>query len=103
MKRPWHNAGSNKPPVSTRESRHWLELYIPDRVQAAETGERYAGLAMGVYLGSGTYRLAGERIATLEKITHWRPLAGNAIPISQEVTKHNADVHGQTGVEAPGP
>lgn len=91
-KRGWSDFLKREPPVSTPERRVWLEVFIPERTVLP--GDRKVferGIRMGVYLGSGSFRLAGDHCATLEKVTHWRFLAGNRMPMTQKVS-----INGQT-------
>ncbi len=88
--RPWIKADRREPPVSTETSRLWLELYIPERVQASPINDQTRGFALGLYLGSGNFRLAGSATNTLEVVRSWRTLAGSSNPVSERLRTYRA-------------
>lgn len=97
----WIKFEARKPPISTNDRRYWLELYIPERVEAHPSRPPERGYALGLYFGDDNFRLQGQKTFTTERIRAWRRLAGQTEPIQQEIQNYaqKTDIHAKGGAQ----
>lgn len=70
----------HQPPISTDDARVWLHLYLPDRLK---NGLKTSAIRVGLYVGSGNFRMAGESTNTLERVGSWKYLTGREVVVDR--------------------